>query len=527
MQMGCQKYRCLLYIAIAYGVILIISSYFHLLDLVLGMEGFLNRELSPEQQNSLLASEMCMLLLSPRDKPTNGYVILTSRELIITNSTLPPKSILKHLNLKNLVSVNLSRERPLFLEKKYQDTSTHIEVIFEINISKKKHTSLLNLLSTAKYSPQSRSPSSANNSDTDSPTSSKRSIPLKFPHSPAFSAELYEKAKVKIDIFTLRADSRLLDYLHYAFLFVRVYSLSSCAVSDSEERSLSLPQTSIESLFEEIKQELAKAQKLTDKFSICRELIYAAHQYTHIYNLFWKHSGIISKFLVELRLYLTPQDTLCSTNNRADELEFAILLMTGIKNSLSYPGSIEVRVKALNTHISIVTSLIQIALTEPWRPEGLSKQALVEFDQLRTEYFRESFIVLTHLYEISVQSSWILNKFRSITPHVIACLIESNSQAFFFTFSALLHSFISMLSDEQYSLNSTAILAIYSFLKLIEFIHSSSQTVWMQILKTHSEELRDYFNPTLLMSRFKAERLIINVILSLSHWLHSSVKLHI
>ena len=317
----------------------------------------------------------------------------------------------------------------------------------------------------------------------------------------------------------------MLEYLNYALLNSRIYSLNgSCSVN--REVEYSLPQTSIESLFDEIKTELMNAKELTKKFSICKELIHAAQQYTHIYTLFWKDISVLSRFLTELQQYLIQDLAPTVPNNRADEMEFVILLMTGIKHFMNYPCTIQLRATVLNSNISLLKSMIQLSLADPFRPDSLGKQAVTEFNQLRIEYFRESISLLTSLTEISIHSSWILNKPISLTTQLIATTIESNIKPFFIAFNSVLNSFISQLGDVNI-LNLDSLLFLYTFLKLVEFLHSSSRAIWGQIIKSFSEELRYYFSPSLLSSRINSDRPVAQDILYISNWLHSSLKQHI
>ena len=510
-------------------ILQLFKCYIHVL---LEMEAFFSRELSPQQISSLLTLELCVCTTPATDKPQNCYVIITSKELLITDSSIPPKCVAKRLDLSSVVSITCGKEKPLFLEKKYQESSTHIEIVFES--FEKKKTTLLDspfiqrALTLSKSSPRAnRIPSSSdllNPSVNSSPVIDRnKSIIQQSQKAP--STDTVYKARLRLDVFTLKANSTLLEFMKYALQNCRIYSLlSSC--SASREAEYPLPQTSVEALFDEIKTELMNAKELTKKFSICRELIYAAQQYTHIYTLFWKDTAVLSRFLVELQQYLMQEVTPAVPNNRADEMEFVILLMTGIKHCMNYPCTIQLRATVLNSNVSLLKSIIQLALTDPCRPDNLGRQAVTEFNQLRIEYFRESLSLLTSLTEISMHSSWILNKPTSLSTQLIASTIESLIKPFFIVFSSLLRSFISLLSDATI-LNLDSMLSLYTFLKLVEFLHSSSRAIWGQITKSFSEELRYYLSPSLLSSRLNSDRPVSQDIMYLSNWLHSSLKQHI
>ena len=495
------------------------------------MEAFLTRELSPRQLSNLLTLELCVSIVPPTDKPQNCYVVLTSKELLMTDSSIPPKSVARRLDLSSIVSLTVGKEKPLFLEKKYQDSSTHIEIVFES--FEKKKTTLLDspfiqrALTLSKSSPRAnRVPSNSdllNYSLSDSPLLDRKKSNIQQTQKVSL-ADTVDKIRVRLDVYTIKTNSTLLEFMKYAFQNSRIYAQISN--SASKEVEYSLPQTSIESLFDEIKTELIKAKELTKKFTICRELIYAAQQYTHIYTLFWKDTSVLSRFLTELQLYLIQELTPTVPNNRADEMEFVILLITGIKHCMNYPCTIQLRVTVLNSNISLLKSLIQLALTDPFKPDSLGKRAVTEFNQLRIEYFRESLSLLTSLIEISIHSSWLLNRPISLSTQLIAATIETNIKSFFIVFNSLLNFFMSQLGDVSI-LNLDFMLSLYTFLKLVEFLHSSSRVIWGQIIKSFSEELRYYLSPPLLSSRLSSDRPVVQEIMSLSNWLHSSLKQHI
>ena len=494
------------------------------------MDGFLKRELSPQQYNSILTLELCVILYPLSDKPQNCYVILTNRELLLTDGSIPPKAISRRLGLHNLVSIKLGKKQPLFLEKKYQDSSTHIEIVLE-DFEKNKQNSLFNspllkrALSASKLSPRLSRVSSDPDPVTQSPTLDKKRVSK---HSLLYSSvpELCDRVAIQFDIYTLRMDSKLLEYLRYIFLHSKVYSLMTARPGERGGVEFSLPQTAIESLFEDIKVEIHNATELTTKFAVCKELIYAAQQYTHVYNLFWKDISILNKFLFELKCYLLLEHTSGVHNNRADEMEFVILLVTGIKHCMIVPCAIQTRANLLNSNKSLLKSIILIALTEPLSSPDMSRQGTMDFKQLTIEYYRESISLLTILFDISTQSSWILSTPLSLTNKLIASLIESNIKIFFIVFNSVLNYFISLLvNDEQISSLNIA-LQLYTFLKLIQYLHSSSRILWKQLSKSFSEEFRYYFNSSLLVSKLKPDRTIVQYILELSNWLHFSLHQH-
>lgn len=494
------------------------------------MEGFLKRELSPQQYNSILTTELCVILYPLTDKPQNCYVILTNRELLLTDGSIPPKAVYKRLGLHSLISIKLGKKQPLFLEKKYQDCSTHIEIVFE-DIEKRKQNSLFNspllkrALSASKLSPRLSRVSSDSDPVTQSPSLDKKRLSK---HNLLYSSvpELDDRVVLQFDIYTLRIDSKLLEYLRYIFLHSKVYSLMTTRPGERGGVEFSLPQTSIESLFEDIKVEIHNATQLTSKFSVCKELIFAAQQYTHLYNLFWKDISILNKFLIELKCYLLLEHTSGVHNNRADEMEFVILLVTGIKHCMVHPCAIQTRANVLNSNKSLLKSMILVALTEPLSSADISKQGTMDFKQLTVEYFRESLSLLTILFDISTQSSWVITRPLYLTTNYVASLIESNSKQFFIVFNSVLTYFISLLgSDEQISSLNIA-LQLYTFLKLTQYLHSSSRILWKQLYKSFSEEFRYYFNSSLLVSKLKPNRTVVQYILELSNWLHFSLQQH-
>ena len=494
------------------------------------MEGFLKRELSPQQYNSILTLELCVILYPLSDKPQNCYVILTNRELLLTDGNIPPKVIFKRLGLHNVVSIKLGKKQPLFLEKKYQDCSTHIEIVFE-DLEKRKQNSLFNspllkrALSASKLSPSLSRVSSDSDPVTQSPTLGKKGISK---HSLLYSSvpELDDKVVLQFDIYTLRMDSKLLEYLRYLFLHSKIYSLMATRPGERGGVEFSLPQTSIESLFKDIKVEIHNATELTTKFSVCKELIYAAQQYTHIYNLFWKDISILNKFLSELKCYLLLEHTSGVPNNRADEMEFVILLVTGIKHCMIYPCAIQTRANLLNSNKSLLKSIILVALTKPLSSADMSKQGTMDFKQLTVEYFRESISLLTILFDISTQSSWILSRPLSLTAKFIASLIESNFKLFFIVFNSVMNYFISLLVSDELISSLNIALQLYTFMKLIQYLHSSSCILWKQLIKSFSEEFRYYFNSSLLLSKLKQDKTVVQYILELSNWLHFSLQQH-
>lgn len=465
--------------------------------------------------------------------------LVTSKNLIITDS--PPRTILYTLPLVDFMSFNLVQDLPDFLHGDVQLKSQHISLKFRQDSQVKSDIPLndstssivsassdgdINMDKSPKSTKSMRS-LAASLSSLSSPSwhgslssSQRRAAKLKekFDLSPdsesrkrlnmsdsgssvsSWSQDSNHDSPVfltELDLFLLTDSTLFFQLLQAASLNEKIAGtrrLNILVNGDSKTPKRRKKSTVQCQLYAQLSSDIRTTEKLERRFELVQELLTAVSHDPTIKRYFWKDYDLCRELVEDAGRYrrLRPH----TTNNRADEMEYLILLETCLVSMFRESEHLPHRVSLLAANSQDMLRLIlENVSLQPHISNHLSGNTEMEglVDELLDSTISLLFEVLLAVTEHPTYAT-------DLSLSHVTAILETNAPNFVPLYSKIMDRGLSVISR---TVSSDTTLTIYTLFYVVEALSRSSAVCNGILRANHLEDIRYYCtNPELRIVRY-------------------------
>ncbi|XP_046840038.1 uncharacterized protein C12orf56-like [Xenia sp. Carnegie-2017] len=276
-------------------------------------------------------------------------------------------------------------------------------------------------------------------------------------------------------------------------------------------------------LYNQLEKEILTENDFQVTFELVDELLTACRKHLLIKKLFWQSPDIIVYFVEKIKNYIHQDSTKVEKENRADELEFAALLVECLVEMCRETDLLSSRMSRLKTKkCSIVYDLISTSValfahkrksiyaenmyhseaqtllyvgSRDRRDEMLKSADEFELNQLYGELVQQQVALLHEVLLMANQNSWISREDKILSTSLILKSIESSPRIYDFLEAFMKQLMAIVRKVENGVLTTGHSIFLYRFLSVLKTLLQQSETIRQYICDYYTEEFRYYIKP--------------------------------
>ena len=273
-----------------------------------------------------------------------------------------------------------------------------------------------------------------------------------------------------------------------------------------------------------MEKEILNSENFLTTFQLVHELFTACQKDVLVKKLFWQSPDLFVSMVRNITYFIkeTPHETM--TTNRADELEFVVLLIECLTEMFRETELLGSRMTSLNSKkCSVVRDLILAAITCPKLSKTVSvietsdiseaAETLlsgrcrkkrekkrksshdIELENLSRELVKHQVALLHELFIVAYQAMWFPSDDKTLNMSWMIKLVESSSTVHRFLQVFVQQVMEIVINAEESSLNSVDTTLLYRLLSVLKTILQQSLKLRRHIHDFYTEEFRYYIKP--------------------------------